>query len=250
MKNKSLILVIMIMLFTCGCSADVTLNIDENTVKEEVNITAVADGNNTKEKLKVAFRKYMPAFNDVIIADTEPDEPLRRVKYYTQDVKELDNGYLFRYSYDFLIKDYNSARSVKSAFESGFIEKNKEEQTLTLYTDKNGLIYLKDYNNLDSVTIKVKTDLKVLENNADDIKGNVYYWYFSKANNSKNIYFKMSTKKESKKKEEQSNKEKKNKEEKEDIVDDKYKILFAIGGIILFLVIVVILVKVNGLKYK
>lgn len=251
MKNKKVLLLLFLMMFLCGCNADVTLEVSENEVTEQINITALVDHYNTKETLKGTFRKYVPIYNDVIVADTEPDTSLSGVKYYDQSSKELDNGYLFSYKNTFSISNYNKARSLKSSFVSAYIEKDRKENTLTLFTDKNGIIYLKDYDNLDSVTIKVKTKLKVLENNADEIDNGVYYWTFTQNDNKKNIYLKLSTKKDVSKKDTEVKKDTSRKSnEEENKIDKKYAILIALGAIVLFLIVVVIITKVSSLKYK
>lgn len=246
MKKRKAILLFVMMLFLCGCSADVTLEIDENKVVEEINITALVDQYNSKESLKGIFRKYVPIYNDVNVADTEPDVALSGVSYYEQTMKEIDNGYLFSYKNKFSVSNYNKARSVKTSFVSAYLEKDNQAKTLTLFTDNNGLIYLKNYSNLDSVTIKVKTKLKVLEYNADSKKGDIYYWTFTQNDNKKNIYLKLSTKKDEATTIDDTKKDKSEDEK----IKKKYAILCAIGAILLLLIVVVLITKVSGRKYK
>ena len=107
-------------------------------------------------------------------------------------------------------------------------------------------VYLKNYSNLDSVTIKVKTKLKVLENNADSKKGDIYYWTFTQSDNKKNIYLKLSTKKDEATTIDDTKKDKSEDEK----IKKEYAILCAIGAILLLLIVVVLITKVSSRKYK
>ena len=56
-----------------------------------------------------------------------------------------------------------------------------------------------NYPNLNNLTIKFITNHEVLNNNADEIKGGVYYWYLNKNDYNKEIELEISTKYEEKK---------------------------------------------------
>ena len=179
MKIKCLILVLLIFIM-CGCTAEVNLDISDNKIKESVDITFYQNALYPKDIIKSSFRNYIPVYAKNLIVDTMPDEPLEGINYYTKKETDLGNGYKFNYSYDFNINEYGEARTVKNAFKSYNVSYNEDDNTISLSTDNEELLYFKDYPELEEVKINIKTDYLVKENNADSINDNIYTWVFKK----------------------------------------------------------------------
>lgn len=185
MKIKYVLLVVLI--FTlCGCNAEVNLNISDNKIEESTNITVYQNAIYSKEILSTSFRNYIPIYASEMIVDAEADEPYPDIKYYKKTTMDLGNGYLFNYRYDFDIDEYKEARTVKDGFKSYDISFNDSDNTITLSTDNEGILYFDDYPLLEEVTVNIKTDYLVEENNADKVNGNTYTWVFDRDSN-KNI---------------------------------------------------------------
>ncbi|MDE5888536.1 MAG: hypothetical protein K2H20_00800, partial [Bacilli bacterium] len=91
--KKKIILLIGLVFMLCGCSADVNIELDGSTIKEDVYIYAYPNEYYTKEQLKTAFRKYIPAFAKDMIIDTMPDTESKGVSYYSRSDTDLGNGY-------------------------------------------------------------------------------------------------------------------------------------------------------------
>ena len=87
--KKRLILLIGFMFIMCGCTANVDINITHEGIEEKVSITTLEDNLYTKEQIKEGFRKNVPVFYDVIVADTEPDIPKSGVTYYVMNQQDL-----------------------------------------------------------------------------------------------------------------------------------------------------------------
>ena len=179
MKSKCLILVLFIFI-TCGCTAEVNLDISENQIKESVDITFYQNVLYPKDIIKTSFRNYIPVYAKDLIVDTMPDEPLDGINYYTKKETDLGNGYKFNYSYNFNINEYKNARTVKDGFRTYNISYNDDNKTINLSTDSEELLYFKDYPELEEIRINIKTDYLVKENNADEVNDNVYTWIFKK----------------------------------------------------------------------
>ena len=145
-----------------------------------VNITFYQNVLYTKDIIKTSFRNYIPIYATDVIVDTEPDQPHPDIKYYEKTETDLGNGYLFNYKYNFDIDKYKEARTIKDGFRSYNISFNEDNQTISLSTDSEGILYFDDYPLLEEVTINIKTDYLVLENNADRVNGNTYTWVFTK----------------------------------------------------------------------
>ena len=179
MKVKYLLLVILVFMM-CGCTAEVNLDISDDKIKESVNITFYQNALYPKEIIKTSFRNYIPIYASDLIVDTEADEPYPDIKYYEKTETDLGDGYLFNYKYNFNIDEYREARTIKDGFKSYNVSYDNTSNTLTLSTNSGRILYFDDYPLLEEVTVNIKTDYLVEENNADSIDGNTYTWVFNK----------------------------------------------------------------------
>ena len=176
-KYFGLILIIFMM---CGCTAEVNLEISDSRVKESVDITFYQDTIYTKDIIRASFRNYIPIYARDVIVDAEEDKPFPNTKYYEKMETDLGNGYRFNYSYDFNINEYEEARTIKDGFRSYNVSVDQDNDTISISTDNNGLLYFDDYPLLEEVRINIKTNYLVEENNADSVNGNTYTWVFDK----------------------------------------------------------------------
>ncbi len=177
MKKKILTLILLIFMVS-GCSVEVNLDISDNKIKESNDITVLENAIYTKEILRTSFRDYIPIYASDLIVDTVPDQPFSDVLYYNKNTTDLGNGYRFNYSYDFDIDKYGDARTIKDGFRD--YSYSYRNDIISLLTDNEGLIYFNDFPLLEEVTVNIKTDYLVEENNADSVNGNTYTWVFNK----------------------------------------------------------------------
>lgn len=177
MKKKILTLILLIFMVS-GCSVEVNLDISDNKIKESNDITVLENAIYTKEILRTSFRDYIPIYASDLIVDTVPDQPFSDVLYYNKNTTDLGNGYRFNYSYDFDIDKYGDARTIKDGFRD--YSYSYRNDIISLSTDNEGFIYFNDYPLLEEVTVNIKTDYLVEENNADSVDGNTYTWVFNK----------------------------------------------------------------------
>ena len=177
MKKKILILILLIFMIS-GCSVEVNVSISDMKIKESSDITVLENALYTKEILRTSFRDYIPIYAEDLIVDTIPDQPFSGTLYYNKNTTDLENGYRFNYSYDFDIDKYGDARTIKEGFRDySYTYRN---DIISLSTDDEGLIYFDEYPLLEEVTINIKTDYLVEENNADKVNDNTYTWVFNK----------------------------------------------------------------------
>ena len=118
---KKIIFLILMLFLISGCTAEVNLTLDDDTINESISINYFANDTITKEEIKNSFREYTPAYNNIIVADTEEDEKQAGINYYKRALKDIGTGYNFKYDYDFPIATYNGARSLKKAFKSASV---------------------------------------------------------------------------------------------------------------------------------
>ena len=241
MKKKLLILVLFLFLL-CGCDATVNIEITENTIKEEISINDSPNGYyDTNQKLLDLYRDNIPAFSTTVIEDESPDSKIKGVNYYNKSVSNNESGFIFKYDYNFKLKDYQKASSVKSAFKSFTIDNIKKDKTIRISSDSAGLRYFNNYPNLENVTVNIKTDYEVKENNADIVNGNVYTWKFNK-DTKKSIYMLLGEK-EKEKTEQKVVKTEKVAKKKSFL--DKHPVLCAIIGLVILFLVMWILSKLK-----
>lgn len=107
--------------------------------------------------------------------------------YYNK--KKIDDSIGINYKYSFDLSNYGNSLMLNSCFDDISVKKNKNNLILDL---KDSSYCFNDiYQKLSSVTVKVKTDYKVLDNNADEVSSNVYIWNLSLDGESKDIYMKI-----------------------------------------------------------
>ena len=242
MKNKIILLVI-IGLMLCGCSAEVNLEVNPSNISETISITTNADSTYTKQNILEGFRNYMPIYNNIEIPDTEPDEPVSGVQYYEHTQEELSNGYKNVYSHTFDFGRYKNARSVNDAFRSVTIQNSSSQKTMLLSTDSGGLKSFNTYPGLETVRVNIKTDYEVIKHNADSVNGNVYTWYFSK-DTKKGVYLLMSNTLDKEVEKKETDTTTKKSEKKKSFID-QHPFLIAVLGIITFIILASIMSKIK-----
>lgn len=248
---KKRILLVILLLLLCGCSAEVDLKINDTSVEETVTIDAYSDQTMSKTMVYQSFRKYIPAFYDVVVPDLQEDAKVKGVSYYERTEKELENGYRFKYYYNFPFQSYNKARSVKNSFKSSFISKD-EKGVITISTDNAGNILIRQYPELSSIKVKIHTDgYQVLESNGV-LENGYYTWVFSQNDNNKSIYLKLE-------KRENNTENKANPEENKAVSDkkkedesfiNKHPFLFIFCGLGLFFILVFLFLRAKSNKYE
>lgn len=168
MKKKILILTVLVLTLT-GCSAEYNLEINENSYNESVNI-------------------YLPKYdfsNDSINGILENKTPITQngdeKKYYSNSVSENDNNYIINENYNHSFDTITSSYFITRCYGGNVIK--KRDNLITINTDSEfKCINMDDGAKVDSVQINIKTNQKVLSNNADAIKGNTYTWNINEDN--------------------------------------------------------------------
>lgn len=191
MKIKILIL-IMLIFITCGCSADVTLNISNGKIEENISVNYYFNEIDTKETAKKDLKQYYPAFYNVVITDEE-DIKKDGVEYYERLLTELGNGYNAKYKYTFDLLEYHKASTAKRAVKSLSILDDKNDKTITISTDSEGMLLFNNIPSLNNININIITSYKVVSHNADKVSGSMYTWNYSPSNNKKGIYIVLQT---------------------------------------------------------
>lgn len=167
MKNKSLFIIILILI--TGCSVEYNLNIDSSFSEHTVYIPE------SSEKMIDGTQYRLPAlFSESRL--TYDNSNLKEIKYY--NIKTLkDNKFSFNFVYD--DNQLNDSNIANSCYQ--FFSVDAKENEVSILTG-NKFYCFDVYEELDSVTININSNYKVIQSNADKIVGKKHTWYITREN--------------------------------------------------------------------
>lgn len=175
---KKVIILIFLVMFLTGCTAEVNVIINETGINETVTII----DSNTE-----SYRNFVPAFYKDVLSDVEPDVKINGVEYYNKTITQGVGGYNINYSYKYTFDQYKTARTTKTAFKSFNLRQNNADKQIIFSTDSSVISYFNSYPSLSSIKVNVIPTYSVIESNADYVNNNVYTWIFNR-NDKKHIY--------------------------------------------------------------
>ncbi len=165
--RKSILLLLIIFMVT-GCSVQYNLEINSSSVKENTNIKFA----------KETFDGTLSSLSNYNMPITQDS---KQVDFYNLDVSEDAANYYLKYNYEFDHQKYVNSYFVKNCYETVKLEEKYGQ--IHFYTSSQfRCINLDDGGHIDSATINIKTDMRVIENNADEIKDNIYTWKINEKN--------------------------------------------------------------------
>ena len=170
MKKIRLLFVLVALIFLTGCSANYEVEIYNNTVNEHIDLvdSTSMDGTENKKNIENLFYKYLDSSDLLYTRNFEIVSDELRNKYSLSE----DSSYTIEEYQEELGYVRNCCRSVEISDDKEFIN----FRTLGYFK------WFEKYDELDELTIKVKSNHKVKEHNADKVSGHTYIWYINKMN--------------------------------------------------------------------
>ncbi len=177
MKLKRIIFLIISMIMLSGCSAEYELNFVDAKYNEKFKTIGSINDENYRNEIDVLNDKnYLFVDSTLQTGDFPAESFLDEYAIYDKNVFNNDKGYGVILSYSYNSKDDYLKSSIIYSMFQGF---NITDDEIYLYDPLN--VFL-TYPLLDDITISFKSDKKVYDNNADEVKNNKYYWYLNKDN--------------------------------------------------------------------
>ena len=224
--KKIIPLLLIILIYSTGCSVTYDLDIDNDSFFEKITLQTPSSSDDF-EFLK--DYEWPKPIDYQITGYSEVPEKEESVTYYDYFNESTDSLAKIRYQYLMNIKELSKSAIIHNCYQEVYI--NKYQGNITLKTGNNFECFSK-YPPLDKVTVNIKTNKNVVENNADSISGNTYTWNITKLNSSnKSIYLKIS-------------------ENKMNNKDSKLTVFIIIGSIVLFLIMIRVLYICKNRKYN
>lgn len=178
-----------ISLLLTGCDATYNLTLENNVITENLQIINNESNSNYKETRDTFL-------NSALATDYREDEPESNmkqegIKYYNIKKYDIANSLGIIYESDFTLIDYKYSTIVNANLKEFNYTSNNDGISINITDPIKAFILYPDLNNL---TIKFKTNHKVLSNNADKVTDNIYYFYLNKNNyQDKKIILKLSS---------------------------------------------------------
>ena len=186
MKKKILLLVLLV--FMTGCSAEYNIEIYNNEVRENMEFvstdTSVWDsevqyGLTYRDLLDASINYPYPVFNSTVV-DEDDTIKLDGVEYYDNKLISDSNklGQKLKY-HKFTLENFNDSSLVNKCYQ--FFNVIEEGENIVISTSLKNLCF-DEYPILENITINLKTNHKVVSSNADIVNGYHYTWNIGKDN--------------------------------------------------------------------
>lgn len=178
-KTKVFILICCIFLLS-GCSVEYNLTINESTMEEDIN--AIFDKATESEIASRMEGIRRTAFYNY---DTRENE------YYDFTKRETNDNIILNYNYQYMGNDLYKSEAASRCYYKRIV--NVTDDDITINTDNQVACLYKDGDReIEDIIVNVRTNLTVLESNADKVNGNVYTWNINDQNyTNKPIYIKI-----------------------------------------------------------
>ncbi len=190
------ICLLFVLLVLTGCNAEYNLDISDNKIVESTNIYAEESDLDIIDEDGFAIDNPFSNVDDFIDYNYSIDYRAFNYNFNNESNYEKakindsnGQGINLRYTYDF--ENFENSYFLNKYFSENSYTINDRFIIIDL-NDFNGVYYLNSGNSLNNLAINIKTNLKVLENNADSVTDNIYTWVIDEDNvNEKSIYIKI-----------------------------------------------------------
>lgn len=181
--KKNIILLILLIPFLFGCSAEYELTINNNEFKENLKVYAISDSN-SMDIVNDNLKYPTPALRSQVV-DATTSQRQNGILYYNQKKYQKEDQIGVEYSYLFNKENIYDSNIANTCYKLFSVVKN--EETIVLSTDRENQCF--SNKQLSDLKVVVRTNHKVKDNNADNVSGGEYTWYIDKNNyNNKTIY--------------------------------------------------------------
>jgi len=170
--KKRILLVIMVLLLTTGCTCEYNLIIDGSNYKEEIIITGETPDEISSFNQKWEIPIDKEEYEKISGFDNETEINTKIYKYKLSSNKLILNN------------EFNSGNMSKSTAVYNCYNKltvSNYNNTTIISTSHKADCFDK-HPPLTSVKVKIKVDREVISNNADNVSGNTYTWNITKEN--------------------------------------------------------------------
>ncbi len=166
--RKNIICLFIVSMLLTGCTVEYNLNIDSNSIQENINI-----GIDSIENLPEDSYSQLTSSTNKVYFDEE--------EYYTVNYKNNDNRLFSEFNYKHNLDKYNNATVLDLCYPNRTVKKDQNQFEIST-TGSFACAFTEFGDDIRNANINITTKLKVIENNADKINGNTYTWIINQEN--------------------------------------------------------------------
>ena len=170
--KKRIFIIIVLLLFTTGCTCEYNLSIENNIFKEETKITS----STSNELSSFSTSWKIPTDKSEYNVGLDPEST---IEFNSNLYKYNLSGNVLSFKYDFSISDYPNSSAVSNCYNTLNIINRID--SIIISTSKENKCF-DNYPNLEALKINIKIDTSVKSHNADVVNGNTYTWNITKNN--------------------------------------------------------------------
>jgi hypothetical protein len=200
---KKLLLFCLTLLLLTGCSSDYELKVNKYSIEENINFTLKDNDYDKAILLNELFRISNIDYDDnqemgKLVIDKIRNEKLNtgynvdedyinRINMNGSYIKKVNNNKI-NLTYTYKDDSYNYSNTFNSCFGDTYYDSTDDYYVINGYNSFKCLIK-------DKMKVSIKSNYRVIDSNADKIRGNEYIWYFTKDNNiDHDLYIQVSKK--------------------------------------------------------
>ena len=190
MKKNKIILIILIVLCTTGCTVDYNLLIEDNKIKETTTFHQESSDTDEKSSMYSQYLEEYPIYIDEEYLYYDPNKKVEGNTYYDKSITDDSNGYNATYKAEFEIKEYDRSRFFNDAFVNRSSGYDKNERCYYIIADK--LKIFEQENNINHINVSINiVGYKVIESNQDSVNNNIYTWSFDRSDKERSIILRL-----------------------------------------------------------
>lgn len=165
-KMKKILLALLVFVLT-GCTAQYNLEIDDNSIKENVSIKILTSAVNE------SFLQDQVDKSKIVYAD--------KLETYNTKFENDNENYNISFDYIHKTEDFTNSKFLNICYNSNKISV-VEDKLIIKTSNQFNCINMDNDIHADKVEINITTKLKVTGNNADEVQGNKYIWNITSEN--------------------------------------------------------------------
>ena len=169
--KKRIIMLILVIFLTTGCTCEYNLTIDNNTYKEEIVLTS----SDSEELTNFNNEWQIPTDKETyqnISGDPSTETNIE------EDIYNYNlSGNKLKFDYEFTKNGISNSTAISVCYNTATIQ-SYDDSIIISTSDK--VKCFDTYPPLTEIKINISTDQKVTTHNADSVNGNTYTWYITK----------------------------------------------------------------------
>lgn len=170
--KKRIIILLILALFTTGCTCEYNLKIENGEYQETV--TLIGENN---QEINLLDDKYsIPVDKEIY---NHPGDPDTVPQTDGENYKYNFSGNKLTFTYDFNDNSYQNSSAVSNCYNTLTVGYHNDS---TIISTSSNAICFSRYPTLNNIQVNVTIDGEVSSHNADSVNGNIYTWNLTREN--------------------------------------------------------------------